>query len=90
MFYACILRSISLPEQRYIGRTADLKSRLAKNNAGEVPHASKVENGEKLLVSQIRFLSFCPAELRVKFSPEKVEELFILYPEVQTIEEKTI
>ena len=41
MFYTYILRSISHPEQRYIGSTADLKSRLAKHNAGEVPHTSK-------------------------------------------------
>ena len=41
MFYTYILRSIPLPEQRYIGSTADLKSRLAKHNAGEVPHTSK-------------------------------------------------
>ena len=36
MFYTYILRSISQPEQRYIGSTADLQSRLAKHNAGEV------------------------------------------------------
>ena len=41
MFYTYILRSISHPEQRYIGSTADLKARLAKHNAGEVPHTSK-------------------------------------------------
>ena len=41
MFYTYILRSLSQPEQRYIGSTADLKSRLAKHNAGEVPHTSK-------------------------------------------------
>jgi len=29
MFYTYILRSISQPEQRYIGSTADLKARLA-------------------------------------------------------------
>jgi len=29
MFYTYILRSISQPEQRYIGSTSDLKSRLA-------------------------------------------------------------
>ena len=40
MFYTYILRSISQPEQRYIGSTADLKFRLAKHNAGEVPHTS--------------------------------------------------
>ena len=41
MFYTYILRSLSHPEQRYIGSTADLKSRLAKHNAGKVPHTSK-------------------------------------------------
>ena len=41
MFYTYILRSISHPEQRYIGSTSDLKARLAKRNAGEVPHTSK-------------------------------------------------
>ena len=41
MFYTYILRSLSHPEQRYIGSTADLKSRLAKHNAGEVPLTSK-------------------------------------------------
>ena len=41
MFYTYILRSLSHPDQRYIGSTADLKSRLAKHNAGEVPHTAK-------------------------------------------------
>ena len=36
MFYTYILRSISHPDQRYIGSTDDLKARLAKHNAGEV------------------------------------------------------
>ena len=40
MFYTYILRSISQPEQRYIGSIADLKSRLAKHHAGEVPYTS--------------------------------------------------
>ena len=41
IFYTSILRSLSHPEQRYIGSTSDLKSRLAKHNAGEVPHTAK-------------------------------------------------
>ncbi len=41
MFYTYILRSIDHPNQRYIGSTADLQARLAKHNAGEVPHTSK-------------------------------------------------
>ena len=36
MFYTYILRSLSHPEQHYIGSTADLQARLAKHNAGEV------------------------------------------------------
>lgn len=49
-----------------------------------------VRNWEKLLIRQIRFLSFCPTEFRRKFSSEVLEELFSLYPEIQTIWEKTI
>ena len=41
MFYTYILRSLSHPEQRCIGSTSDLKFRLAKHNAGEVPHTAK-------------------------------------------------
>ena len=41
MFYTYILRSLSDPDQRYIGSTADLKSRLAKHNKGDVPHTTK-------------------------------------------------
>ena len=41
MFYAYILRSLSNPNQRYIGSTRDLKERLAKHNCGGVPHISK-------------------------------------------------
>ena len=60
MFYTYILRSLSHPDQRYIGSTADLQARLTKHNAGEVPHTSKFkpwriqtaiafDNKEKLL-----------------------------------------
>ena len=41
MFYTYILRSLSHPDQRYIGSTSDLKARLIKHNSGEVPHTSK-------------------------------------------------
>ena len=33
MFYTYILRSLSHPEQRYIGSTSDLHARIAKHNA---------------------------------------------------------
>ena len=41
IFYTYILRSLSAPDQRYIGSTAELKSRLAKHNKGDVPHTAK-------------------------------------------------
>jgi predicted GIY-YIG superfamily endonuclease len=41
MHYVYLLRSQSHPDQRYIGLTSDLGSRLAKHNEGGVPHTSK-------------------------------------------------
>ena len=35
------LLSLSQPEQRYIGHTADLRERLKKHNKGDVPHTAK-------------------------------------------------
>jgi predicted GIY-YIG superfamily endonuclease len=39
--YVYILQSLSDPSRFYTGITADLPSRLAKHNAGQVPHTSK-------------------------------------------------
>jgi predicted GIY-YIG superfamily endonuclease len=41
MHYVYLLRSASHPEQRYVGLTNDLKSRLQQHNAGESSHTSK-------------------------------------------------
>jgi predicted GIY-YIG superfamily endonuclease len=41
MFYVYILRSTSDPDRYYVGLTSDLRARLKKHNAGEVPHSSK-------------------------------------------------
>jgi predicted GIY-YIG superfamily endonuclease len=41
MKYVYILHSAGLEEHYYVGVTDDLKSRLSKHNAGEVPHTSK-------------------------------------------------
>ena len=41
-FYVYILQSQSSARERfYVGRTKDLRVRLAKHNAGEVPHTAK-------------------------------------------------
>ena len=39
--YVYILQAINDPERYYVGLTGDLKDRLRKHNAGEVPHTSK-------------------------------------------------
>ena len=41
MYYVYLLRSISDPEQTYIGYTEDLKTRLQAHNNGQSPHTSK-------------------------------------------------
>ena len=41
MYYTYILGSISNPAQRYVGHTADLRSRLAEHNSGQSPHTAK-------------------------------------------------
>jgi predicted GIY-YIG superfamily endonuclease len=41
MTYVYILRSLQQPDRYYVGATADLRSRLRRHNAREVPHTSK-------------------------------------------------
>jgi putative endonuclease len=41
MHYVYILRSVNDADRHYVGVTADLRSRLERHNAGEVPHTSK-------------------------------------------------
>ena len=41
MKYVYILQCIAEPQRHYVGVTGDLKARLAKHNAGDVPHTSK-------------------------------------------------
>jgi putative endonuclease len=39
--YVYILQSLGADERFYVGITGDLRSRLEKHNAGEVPHTSR-------------------------------------------------
>jgi len=41
MTYVYVLRSVGHDERFYVGVTSDLRARLKKHNAGEVPHTSK-------------------------------------------------
>jgi len=41
MHYVYLIRSVSVPDQTYIGLTDDLTLRLKKHNEGGSPHTSK-------------------------------------------------
>ncbi|HEY8696657.1 MAG TPA: GIY-YIG nuclease family protein [Rhizomicrobium sp.] len=41
MHYVYLLNSIARPEQRYVGFTADLKTRFKSHNAGKSVHTAK-------------------------------------------------
>jgi predicted GIY-YIG superfamily endonuclease len=41
MKYVYLLQSLSHPDQRYVGMTADINQRLAAHNAGQSTHTTK-------------------------------------------------
>lgn len=41
MYYVYPLRSLSHPEQKYVGITEDLKKRIAEHNSGQSIHTAK-------------------------------------------------
>ncbi|MGY4304980.1 putative endonuclease [Bradyrhizobium sp. USDA 4369] len=41
MWYVYIIRSVTFPNQEYVGTTADLRQRLKDHNAGRSAHTSK-------------------------------------------------
>ena len=55
MFYVYLIKSISHPEQTYIGQTDDLKRRLKQHNAGYSIHTAKYKPWE--LVNYFAFSS---------------------------------
>ena len=55
MFYVYLIKSISNPEQKYIGKTDDLKKRLTQHNAGYSIHTAKYKPWE--LVNYFAFSS---------------------------------
>ena len=46
MFYVYLIQSLSEPDQRYTGFTADLKTRLKKHNEGASIHTAKYKPWE--------------------------------------------
>lgn len=53
MFYVYLIRSLSLPEQVYVGITENLKKRFETHNAGGSVHTAKYKPWE--LISYIGF-----------------------------------
>jgi putative endonuclease len=60
MFYVYLLESLSMPGQRYVGFTTDLKKRLNDHNAGKSPHTAKFKPWR--LVTYIAFSDRANAE----------------------------
>jgi len=54
MHYVYLLRSISNPDQTYIGFTENLKTRLAAHNQGQSPHTSKFKPWELITYLLVR------------------------------------
>ena len=48
MKYVYLLQSIPHPEQRYIGLTSNVETRLAAHNAGQSPHTAQYRPWEIL------------------------------------------
>ena len=55
MFYVYLIKSISFPEQKYIGVTDDLRQRLKQHNAGYSYHTSKYKPWK--LINYVAFSS---------------------------------
>ena len=53
MTYVYLIQSIAFPDQKYIGRSSNLKKRLDAHNEGRSPHTSKYKPWK--LVTYIAF-----------------------------------
>ncbi len=58
--YVYLLRSLSHPNERYIGLTADLEKRLSEHNTGKSSHTSKYLPWQ--LVTAVYFANKAKAE----------------------------
>ena len=62
MFYVYLIKSISHPEQKYIGQTDDLKKRLTQHNAGYSIHTAKYKPWEL-----VNYFAFSPKDAALEF-----------------------
>ena len=83
MFYTCILRSLLHPDQRYIGSTSDLKSRLAKHNAAKyhIPQSSVRGKQKPILLlkpkKKLSHLKLISKQAPVMHSPSVISEFLM-------------
>jgi len=62
VFYTYVLESIKHPGRRYVGHTADLRSRLAEHNRGKCRHTAKLRPWKVKL-----YIAFETRELAYRF-----------------------
>jgi putative endonuclease len=62
MKYVYLIRSISYPDQKYVGITSDVKSRLKAHNEGKSSHTAKFKPWE-----MITYIAFSDPSQAVNF-----------------------
>ena len=62
MKYVYLIQSIPCPQQKYVGLTSDLKSRVKAHNEGRSPHTSKYKPW-----NLITYLAFSDATKAAEF-----------------------
>ena len=70
-----VIRSLKEPDRQYIGRTADMASRLASHNAGESPQTARQRPWQVVIL--VQFLDESRAVAFEKFLKSASGRLFV-------------
>lgn len=70
-----VIRSLKEPDRQYIGRTADMASRLASHNAGESPQTARQRPWQVVVL--VQFLDESRAVAFEKFLKSASGRLFV-------------
>ena len=70
-----VIRSLKEPDRQYIGRTADMASRLASHNAGESPQTARQRPWQVVVL--VQFLEESRAVAFEKFLKSASGRLFV-------------
>jgi putative endonuclease len=60
MQYVYLIRGLTVPDERYVGRTGNLKTRLTQHNSGQSSHTAKYTPWE--LITYVAFSNTSKAE----------------------------